>query len=86
MGIEVEFIPLTMQTLFAQVIDFPALLAAGPRVAARDWTPFGGITVHCTAAGAAPEEVNVRFRETVLPAEAVADDKDRLVWAINAPV
>ena len=49
--IVVVLIALTTHMLFAQLIDLPAELAAEPMAAVTDWTPLGGVKVHCSAAG-----------------------------------
>lgn len=63
LAIGVVFIALMMHMLFAQLIDFPAELAAEPTAVVTDWTVLGTFRVHCSPAGWSPEELMLRFRD-----------------------
>jgi hypothetical protein len=61
-----------------QVRVLPAAVAAGPAVTEKLETVLAGYeNVHCRLAGALPEEVKFRSRETREPGGATAEDRLR---------
>ncbi len=83
-AIALTFIPARMHVIVpgpeAHVRVFPAAVATGPAKPPMAEIWFAGYArVHSRAAGASPEVVNERFRTTVDPGAATADDRFRPV-------
>lgn len=78
--IMVEFEPETRQVYPATVVvhdrDFPAAVVAGPAATLTLGTLEPGyVSVHCNPAGSLPAgELTAKFRDRVLPANALADE------------